>query len=73
MTVKNNIPSGMQIATKLKEKGLIPDRVKRIVIDIQIDNCVTIYYETVASENQMDVVIEQLMKNKENIVVKEII
>ncbi len=50
----------------------MPEKVTRNGIDIPVDDPVKIYYETLASKKTADVVIEQLMKNKDIIQVEEV-
>lgn len=61
-----------EIGSKLAEAGLIPEKVRRIVIDINIDSAVTIYYETFASKETVDLIIEELIKRKNNLCIKKI-
>lgn len=64
--------TGFEFAGKLAEAGIIPENTKRIVIDIPCDGVVTIYYETLADKNTMDVVLETLLQHKDEIQVKTI-
>ena len=59
--------NGHTIGKALHEAGLIPDNTRRIVIDIQCDSYVVIYYETYASKEMMDITIESLIQNKDKI------
>ena len=55
---------GFEIGSKLSEAGLIPDNVRRIIIDIPCDGCVVIYYECFGDKKQIDLVLEEMIKNK---------
>ena len=59
--------NGDIIGKALYEAGLIPDNTRRIVIDIQCDSYVMIYYETYASREMMDITIESLIQHKDMI------
>lgn len=63
---------GWEVGKKLTDAGIVPEGTKRIVIDIPCDGCVTIYYETLADKKTMDVVLETLLKHKDEIQVKTI-
>ena len=61
-------PHSTEIWKQLKEAGInLPDDVSRIVIDVQVNQITKVYYETIASCKMMDVVIENLMRNKDTI------
>jgi predicted transcriptional regulator len=61
-------PHSTEIWTALKDAGVsLPDDVSRIVIDVQANQITKVYYETNASCKMMDVVIENLMRNKDSI------
>lgn len=65
--------NGNNFAMKMVVAGFdLPEGTCRIVIDIPLADPVKIYYETIASGKTLDVVIEELMQNKDNIQVKEI-
>jgi hypothetical protein len=58
---------------QLKDAGVnLPDDVSRIVIDVQANERIKVYYETYASKEIMDVVVESLMLNKDDIEIKEV-
>ncbi len=40
---------------ELLDAGLVPAETCRIVVDISLDDCVRVYYETYASEKMLDV------------------
>lgn len=68
-----DILQGHEFGQKLIDAGFdMPENTTRIVIDIPVDQPITIYYETLASKKTMDVVIEHLMQNKNSIKTKEI-
>lgn len=58
---------GFDIGNKLYKAGLLPERVKRIVIDINLNEIMTIYYETIASQEAIDLTIENLIQHKDKI------
>ena len=66
----SNAVSGAEFGKRLCDAGLIPGNSRRIVIDIQSDRCVMIYYEIYADSKTLDVVVEELMKHPGKIVVK---
>ena len=62
-----------EFCQKLVDAGFeLPEMTRRVVIDIKYDAAVTVYYETLADKKMLDVVIEQLMQNKDGIEVKKI-
>ena len=62
-----------EIWKQLKDAGVnLPDDVSRIVIDVQVNQITKVYYETNASCKMMDVVIENLMRNKDSIEIVDI-
>lgn len=66
-------PDTYSFWNQLKEAGInLPDDVKRIVIDVQVNERIKVYYETYASKDMMDVVVESLMQNKDDIEIKEV-
>lgn len=66
-------PHSTEIWKQLKDAGVsLPDDVTRIVIDVQVDQTTKVYYETNASCKMMDVVIENLMSNKDSIEVVDV-
>ena len=58
---------GFEIGSKLNEAGLIPDNVRRIIIDIPCDGLIVIYYECLGDKKQIDLVLEELIKNKDKL------
>lgn len=65
--------AGMDIYQQLQDAGIeLPSNVRRIVIDISVDEAVKVYYETFASSKTMDVVIESLIRNKDHIDIVEV-
>lgn len=58
---------GYDFLKPLHEAGLVPDYTKRVVIDIPVNDCVKVYYETFASKEILDVTIESLIKHKDKI------
>lgn len=64
---------GFSIAKKLIEAGIIPKdlAVRRIVIDVQVDEPVSIYYETYADKVALDICVESLMANKKDLNIKQ--
>jgi predicted transcriptional regulator len=66
-------PHSTEIWKQLKAAGVnLPDDVTRIVIDVQVNQITKVYYETNASCKMMDVVIENLMQNKDSIEVIDV-
>jgi len=61
------------ICSKLIEAKILPENTRRIVIDINYDSMVTVYYETVTSEKLMEITIDTLMQYKDEIKTKEIL
>ena len=65
--------SGPDFVQGLKEAGFdLPNKLKRMIIDIRYNRKVTIYYETLASKANLDAVMDVLIKNKDNIEQKDI-
>ena len=58
---------GFDICKPLVDAGLIPKDTRRIVIDIKATEIVTVYYETNASKEMLDVSIESLVRFKDGI------
>lgn len=50
----------------------LPDDIRRIVIDIQANEIIKVYYESNASQKMMDIVIESLARNQSEIEVIDI-
>ena len=46
--------AGNSIVDILKDKGLLPERTQRVVIDIDVNEVVTIYYQTVPNGLNLD-------------------
>jgi hypothetical protein len=59
-TVRTNekrILTGLELAATLREKLGLPDKTRRIVIDIRHDDAVRIYYECFATEDLKDAIL----------------
>jgi len=54
---------GYDFAQKLIDAGIIPEglSVRRLVIDVQMDEPVTVFYETYGDEISLDICIEGIM------------
>lgn len=64
---------GLEFGNALIKAGIVPDiPLKRIVLDIQIDEVVTVYYEALVDEKTLDLCLEELIKNKDKLKVKNV-
>ena len=65
---------GNKTIEKLQEAGVIPKElsISRVMIDIQTDSLVKIYYETYADGLTIDFCLEELIKNKNQLIVKRV-
>jgi len=63
-----NTYKGIEITKRLFDAGLLPQQnLTRIVIDIKADNVIMTYYACCTDKKMLDVVIEELIKNKDRI------
>ncbi len=60
---------GSEMVTKLVDAGVIPVGCRRVIIDIKMKNLVTIYYETIANNDVLDIVLPILIQ--ESIEIKD--
>jgi hypothetical protein len=60
---------GVEIGKKLCDAGVIPEGVDpvRIVIDINMDEPVTVYYQCHGDKQMIDLTIEELIKVKKRV------
>lgn len=58
------IPTGYEIGKKLADAGLIPRATRRIVVDISMNDLVTVYYSTYPDSAFLDKLIEHLTDAK---------
>ncbi len=63
---------GSNIWQALRDAGIvIPDDVTRIVIDINIEDPVKIYYETFANQGAIDTIINEVSANLDKVTIEE--
>jgi hypothetical protein len=64
---------GYDLWKQLKDAGVnLPDEISRIVIDVKANETIKVYYETNASKKMLDVVVENLIQNKDDIEIIEV-
>lgn len=63
---------GIEIGTKLAAAGLIPENVRRIVIDIPANDPIMVYYECYGDAKLVNLTIEELIKNKDRLKIVEV-
>lgn len=64
---------GYEFGNALIKAGIVPDiPLKRIVLDIQMDSPVTIYYEALVDKETLDLCLEELLKHKDGLTVKKV-
>ena len=64
----NSKPCVFDLYKALVAAGIpLPENIRRIVIDCNVANGIAVYYETYASKEMLDVVVESLMQNKDDI------
>lgn len=66
---------GDDVINKLHNTGILPKdlKIRRVVIDIQIDHFVKIYYETVADKITLNFCLDELIKHKDQLTVKRVV
>lgn len=61
------------IIRELIKAGVVPDLpLMRVVIDFRYNKPVTIYYESLAEEETVDLCIENLMQNKKDLDIRKV-
>ena len=68
----SKVISGYELCQSLVEAGLIPEKTRRIVIDIPVEDAVKVYYETFADDAMVELAVEELIKNKDRLEIKSV-
>jgi hypothetical protein len=56
--------TGYELGKRLVEMGLIPRKTRRIVIDINVQEVVKVYYSTLADQSLIDALLDHLTEAK---------
>jgi hydrogenase maturation factor len=66
---------GPEMITKLQDAGVIPKDllIRRMIVDIQVDEAVRIYYECFMDKVEMDFCLDEMVKHKDKLVVSRVV
>lgn len=55
MAITHTHPAIQEWHTRLRDEGVLPPDVRRIIIDIPLEGCVTVYYECLGDKRMFSI------------------